>query len=406
MAYKTTFLAAGVVSLSVLGTAAYAADPAICGSGEAASGDPIVIGAIVGQTGPADFSSAAKSAAAVFACVNANGGIDGRPIEYMVEDDAWNPENAANAAAKLVNDNNAVALAGSTSFVECGTNAKLYKEAGIGVVAGVGVPRECFFSENIAPVNMGPRLSTLGAAIDAFESDGARSFVCMAPNIPNVGAWACDGLAAWGADKGVTVNNVLHDPATLDPTSLILQAMSFNPDAILVSEPAPAAIPIFNAAEDQDLLEETIWLGPTSIYDVGFPDAVGSYWDGAIRAQIELNDLSSTGTDNMAWLAVMESYGDASDPRDTFSQAGFLAAKATLNVLRGIDGDITRAAVLDGLKTMEPMESDLMCSDWTFGPGTRHNTNQTGRMATVKDGGWEVTRDCFAVDDPELADLQ
>lgn len=406
MTYKTKFLAAGTLSLSMLGSAAYAQDPAICGTGEPATGEPIIIGAIVGQTGPADFSSAAKSAAAVFACVNANGGINGRPVEYMVEDDAWNPENAANAAAKLVNDSGAVVMAGSTSYVECGTNATLYKEAGIGVVAGVGVPRECFFSENIAPINMGPRLSTLGAAIDAYENDGARSFVCMAPNVPNVGGWTCDGLNAWGAERGVTVNNVLHDPATLDPTSLILQAMSFDPDAIIVAEPAPAAIPIFNAAEDQDLLEETIWLGPTSIYDVSFPDAVGPYWDGAIRAQIELNDLSSTGEDNQAWLAIMESYGNSSDPRDTFSQAGFLAAKATLQVLRAIDGDITRAAVLDGLKTMETMESDLMCTPWAFGTGTRHNANQTGRMATVQNGGWEVTRDCFAVDDPELADLQ
>jgi branched-chain amino acid transport system substrate-binding protein len=191
---KTT--AASLAVLTGLATAAHAADPALCGSGDAATGEPIVVGAIVGQTGPADFSSAAKSAAAVFDCVNANGGINGRPIEYLVEDDAWNPENAANAAAKLVNDNNAVVLTGSTSFVECGVNAKFYEDAGIASVAGVGVPRECFFSKNIAPVNMGPRLSVLGAAIDAFDS-GARAFTCLAPNIPNVGAWGCAAVEEW-----------------------------------------------------------------------------------------------------------------------------------------------------------------------------------------------------------------
>ena len=147
--------AASLVVFAGMASAAYAADPEICGTGEPATGEPIIVGAIVGQTGPADFSSAAKSTAAVFACVNANGGINGRPIEYLVEDDAWNPENASNAAAKLVNDNNAVVLTGSTSFVECGTNASFYQEAGIASVAGVGVPRECFFSKNIAPVNMG-----------------------------------------------------------------------------------------------------------------------------------------------------------------------------------------------------------------------------------------------------------
>lgn len=379
--------------------------PAVCGSGEAASGEPIQLGAIVGQTGPADFSSSAKAAAAVFACVNANGGINGRPIEYTVEDDAWNPENAANAAARLVSDIGVVGMAGSTSFVECGTNAKFYEDNGVGVIAGVGVPRECFYSANIAPMNMGPRLSTLGAAIDAYENDGARSFVCMAPNIPNVGGWFCEGLSAWGADKGVTVTNVLHDPATLDPTSLILQAMSSNPDAIIVAEPAPAAIPIFNAAEDQDLLDETLWLGPTSIYDAAFPDAVGPYWDGAIRAHIEFNALDSDGADNQAWLAIMDEYGQGSDPRDSFSQAGYLSAKAMVQVLRSVDGDITRDSVLAGLTSMDPMESDLLCGPWAFGPGARHNANQSGRVATVTGDGWEVSRDCFLSDDPELADL-
>lgn len=398
-------LAALACGFSVAMTPPAAANEA-CGSGEPATGEPIKIGAIVGQTGPADFSSASKSAAAFFDCVNANGGINGRPVEYLVEDDAWNPENAANAAAKLVNDEGVVAMAGSTSFIECGTNAKFYADNGIGVIAGVGVPRECFFSSNIAPMNMGPRLSTLGAAIDAYENQGARSFVCMAPNIPNVGGWFCEGLAAWGADKGVETHNVLHDPATLDPTSLVLQAMATGADAIIVAEPAPAAIPIFNAAEDQDLREEAIWLGPTSIYDTAFPAAVGEYWAGAINAHIEFNALDSDGADNAAWLAIMDEYGNASDPRDSFSQGGYLAAKIMTEVLRGIDGDITRQSVLETLQTMEAVNSDLLCGAWSFGPGDRHNANQAGRMVTMTADGWETSRDCFVSDDPELADIR
>lgn len=394
-----------IAALHFIPAAAQAETPTICGTGEAATGEPIKIGAIVGQTGPADFSTAAKAASALFDCVNANGGIDGRPIEYIVEDDAWNPENAANAAAKLVTDAGVVGMAGSTSFVECGTNASFYEQNGVGVVAGVGVPRECFFSKNIAPMNMGPRLSTLGAAIDAYN-DGARSFVCMAPNIPNVGGWFCDGLAAWGADKGVETFNVLHDPATLDPTSLVLQAISTGADAIIVAEPAPAAIPIFNAAEDQDLMDEAIWLGPTSIYDSAFPAAVGDYWEGNIRAHIEFNALDSTGEDNTSWLKIMDEYGASGDARDSFSQGGYLAAKAMLSVLRDIDGPITREAVLAGLQTMPPLESDLLCGPWAFGTGARHNANTDGRMATITADGWEVSRDCFRSDDPELADLK
>ncbi|MGA8863355.1 MAG: ABC transporter substrate-binding protein, partial [Gallionella sp.] len=64
-------------------------------NGKPATGQPIEIGAIVGKTGPGDFSGSAQAAAAYFACVNANGGINGRPIHYSVEDDQWNPETAA-----------------------------------------------------------------------------------------------------------------------------------------------------------------------------------------------------------------------------------------------------------------------------------------------------------------------
>ena len=108
------------------------------------------MGAVVGATGPDDFSSAAKGAAAYFNCVNANGGINGRPVNYIVEDDGWNPEQAAQVAAKLMNDDQVVAMVGNTSFVECAANAQLYEDKNVIVIAGVGVPRECFYSANIA----------------------------------------------------------------------------------------------------------------------------------------------------------------------------------------------------------------------------------------------------------------
>ncbi len=382
---------------------------ALCGmtNGQAATGEPINVGAVVGATGPADFSSAAKGAAAYFKCVNANGGINGRPVNYIVEDDAWNPEQAAQVAAKLVNDDKVVAMVGSTSFVECAANAKFYKDSNIVVIAGVGVPRECFESENIAPTNQGPRLSTIGAVQYMNKTYGAKSFVCMAPNIPNMGNWSCDGIGDWGKDKGITVNQVIFDPATMDPTSLVLQAASFNPDAIITTMPAPVAIALFKAAEEQDLRDKYHWFGPTSLYDLAFPSAVGSYWDNKIDVQIELANIDSTGADNQAWLKIMDTYADAKDPRDSFSQAGYLAAKIFTDSLLSLDpAKIDRAAVTNALRAVKGYQSDLLCGPWYFGSGTSHNANHAGRMVQLIDGGkWKVTNDCFEVEDPALAPI-
>ena len=68
---------------SCLTSAAYADDPK-CGAntGKPATGEPIVIGGIVSVTGPDNFSSSGLAAAAYFQCLNANGGVNGRPIKY------------------------------------------------------------------------------------------------------------------------------------------------------------------------------------------------------------------------------------------------------------------------------------------------------------------------------------
>jgi branched-chain amino acid transport system substrate-binding protein len=77
------------VAIVLLGWAATASAAPSCGlnNGKPATGEPIPIGSINGVTGPDDFSSSAKAAQAYFKCVNANGGINGRPVKYITADD-------------------------------------------------------------------------------------------------------------------------------------------------------------------------------------------------------------------------------------------------------------------------------------------------------------------------------
>jgi branched-chain amino acid transport system substrate-binding protein len=271
----------------------------------------------------------------------------------------------------------------------------------------VGVPRECFESTNIAPTNQGPRLSSIGAAQYMNEKYGATKFVCMALNIPNFGNWSCDGMAEWGKTKGIKVDQVIFDPASMDPTSLVLQAAAFNPDAIITTMPAQPAQAILKAAEQQDMGSKFHWFGPTSLYDLAFPAAVGSYWENHLDVQIELANIDSTGPDNTNWLKVMDKYGDAKDPRDSFSQAGFLAAKIFTDTALKLDPTkVSRDTITEALKAVKGYKSDLICGSWYFGPGDTHNANHAGRMVQLTDGGkWKVTKDCFEVEDPALAPI-
>jgi branched-chain amino acid transport system substrate-binding protein len=120
---------------------------------------------------------------------------------------------------------------------------------------------------------------------------------------------------------------------------------------------------------------------------------------------MELQPIDSEGKDTTNWKAVMAKYGDRKDPIDTFSQAGYLAARATTQALLSIKGPITRKTTHDALKNISGFRSDMLCSPWYFGAGERHNANHAGRMAMITPQGFRTITSCFEAKDTELADI-
>lgn len=380
-----------------------------CGlnNGKKASGEPIPVGAVVGKTGPDDFSASAAAAAAYFSCVNSNGGINGRPVDYQVADDQWNPEVAAQVASKLVKDRKVVAMAGNTSFVECGANARLYAQENVMVVAGTGVPRECFFARNYVPLNAGPRVSATIAAMYAARQYKAKKMVCVIPNIPSLGNWACEGPKEWGRKNGVEVQTLTIDPGSADPTSVVLQAAAQKPDAILFDVPKGLLVPMLGAAEQQGLGRKIHFLSAAPAYNIEVPKAIGAYWKDNFDTNLEFQPLESKGPDNLNWLAIMDKYGRKDDPRDTFSQAGYLSARLLTETLLKMDpAKIDRASVTAALRKVADFRSDILCTPFHIGDGQRHNANFSGPMARSTGTGWAPTEPCMQADDPELADVR
>lgn len=403
-------LAAAIVLGGLGASGAYAQGKASCGlnNGQKATGEPIAIGAVVGKTGPDDFSASASAAAAYFKCVNANGGINGRPVDYVVADDQWNPETAAQVASKLVKDRKVVALAGSTSFVECGANAKMYADEGVMVIAGTGVPRECFNAKNYVPMNAGPRVSGTIAAMYAAKKYGGKKMVCIIPNIPSLGNWACEGPKEWGAKNGVAVETIAIDPGSADATSVMLQAASKKPDVIIMNVPKGILVPMLAAAEQQNLGKKIRFVSSAPAYNTDVPKALGAYWKGNFDTNLEFMPLESAGPDNKNWKLLMDQYGAKADPRDTFSQAGYLSARLVTETLLKMDPKkIDRASVTDALRRVADFRSDILCKPFYVGAGNRHNANNNGPMASNTGSGWALVEGgCMTADDPELADIR
>jgi len=389
---------------------AQAAGKLTCGlsNGKKATGEPIAIGAVVGKTGPDDFSASANAAAAYFKCVNDNGGIHGRPIEYVIADDQWNPETATQVAGKLVKDRKVLAMVGSSSFVECGANARLYEQENVMVIAGVGVPRECFFARNYAPVNTGPRVSATLVATHMAQAYKAKKIVCVIPNIPSLGNWACEGAKGWGAANGVTVETITIDPGSADATSVMLQAAAAKPDVILLNVPKGIMVPMLAAAEQQGLNKRIRFASTTPAYNADVPKAIGPAWNNAFDVHLEFMPVESGGPDNSNWKAVMNAYADKSAPRDSFAQSGYLSARIATEALLKLDPKtLDRAKVTSALRGVKDFKSDILCQPFYVGDGARHNANTSGPIAQVSGNGFkQISKGCLSADEPELADVR
>ncbi len=398
------------VCLAVVLLAAPALARPDCGenTGHKATLKPIPVGAITTMSGIASFKEVDQAVKAYFDCVNANGGIHGRPIVYYDEDDQARLDIAAQAAKKLVGDQGVYMMVGSTSIIECIANAGYYVKENI-VEVGEGIPPQCYQSKNIAEINAGPRQSGIGGADYARRKLGIKSLVCTIPRVPG-SDYSCGGIEEWGKKYGVKVTSIYSDPVSPDYASLVLQILAAGADSVMYYATDNIGTQILGDAQQQDAAARMKWTAPTSMFTTRFPKAIDDkYWNDRIYVNAELAPLDEPGKDNQNWIAVMNAYGgDAL--RDSFSQAGYIAARIAVRAMLTIKSpaDINRNTVTAAVENMPPYPTDLLCQPWYWGgpDATEHNANHVTRMVTVHNGSWKEIEGCVNDADPGLVKIE
>lgn len=160
--------------------------------GPAPTGDPIVLGMICDCSGIFAASQGAmpETVKAWEESVNAEGGINGHPVEVKIGDDEANPTKALAAAKKLVEQDKIVALVGSFSVaMEAFLPYLEEKEIPIigGYAAGPAVANSEFFFPSGANQSTGQFLTSL-AAIEAGHDKLASAYCTETPQCKEITA--------------------------------------------------------------------------------------------------------------------------------------------------------------------------------------------------------------------------
>jgi branched-chain amino acid transport system substrate-binding protein len=360
--------------------------------GDSGSKDPIIVGAVVAQSGGAVFPEAAQAVDAVFKEYNAAGGLNGRQIQYTVYDDKEDPV-ASKTAARDAVDSGAVALIGSVSLID-GQNAPFYEENNMAVV-GLCADPGCFNSPVVSPTNAGPFYDAYGSLWYGSEVLGLKN-ICGLLEILDPATQKAyeDVFAAWtkatGKDFAFLDNTLTYGMA--DYTPAVAQLADKGCDAIWMNGVQPDVLATMKAAETQGMNDMT-FLALTSVYSDEMAGALT--WVGkGLYVPAEFSPYTDpTDKSNDEWKALMDANGVA---KNSFAQGGYLAAKTFIQTIEAMDAagtEINNETVLAAYQNQtEPTVNAMWGNPWIFGPGDKHQgNNSVWPMAITPDalGSWK-----------------
>jgi branched-chain amino acid transport system substrate-binding protein len=375
--------------------------------GVKATGTPINIGTIDTKQPGTDFSDGPNMINAYFACVNANGGVNGHQLKLYVIYDQTQPAQITAAAHKLIQQDHVVGIVGVFDLLECTLDQSYWQQLGI-YEMGAGIAPECWSTPHSAAVNMGPRYSSDGAVQYGLTQKPSK-IVFVQSNVPGTGYIAA-GPAALAKAAGVPITELTENVPIQDGTSVALNLVDdAGPNGwVVLNFTPPEALVILQAAQKLGLEDRVKGWGCSTPCNTDFlAKALGPKWNHKLFVNAELTDPDDhNGPEMQLYKAILSQYGQAvAGGIGSFSQMGFVLAKFATKALDGITGPYTMASVNTAFKNIKDDTSEMLCQPWTYGPYPLHIPNNSDFTTTPDNGKMVTAQGCTPIsnNDPQIA---
>ncbi len=405
-----TSSAAGSSTAAASSSSSSGVDVSSCGSkpGVAATGSPINIGTIDTHQPGTDFTDGPNMINAYFACVNANGGVNGHPLKLFVQLDQTQPSQVAAAAKQLITSDHVVAIDGVFDLLECTIDQSYWKQLGI-YEMDAGIAPECWSTPNSAAVNMGPRYSSDGAVQYALNSLHAKKIVFVQSNVPGTG-YIAGGPAALAKAAGVPITQMTENVPITDASSVALNLVNAagSTGSVILNFTPPEALVILQAVQKLGLEDRVKSWGCSTPCDTDFlAKALGPKWDHKLFVNAEAVDADDhNGPEIQLYKAILAKYGSSvAGGVGSFSQFGFLLAKFLVQALDTVKGPYTIKSVNSAIVGIKDYKSEQLCQPWTYGKLALHIPNNSDYTVTPSNGKMITAQGCTEISaaDPQIA---
>lgn len=244
---------------------------------------PIKIGVLIPLTGGTSQFGATMGKAAQLAAeeINAAGGVKGRRIEVIIEDDQSNPEAAVRAARKLIDVDKVVAICGTYASSVTSAVAPLCWESKTMLMTASGADSITALPHQGYIVRSSPTSSLQGTRIAEFAVEhGAKNVAFLVPQAPFAQLYI-DVITNIVGKAGGKVTGIIYEDKKASYRTEVDRALKANPDAILLGGYVPDTAVIlkdlFRASYNKPRIGLSFGINPKTLEAVPNEVSEGAY---------------------------------------------------------------------------------------------------------------------------------
>lgn len=334
----------------------------------AADKGEILIGQTMPYTGPASsYSVIGRAEAAYFRMVNAQGGIDGRPIKLISLDDAYSPPKTVEETRRLVERDKVLLIFGTFGTPTNAVIKKYLNQMKVPQLFPTGGatqwndPKAFPWTFGWQP-NYDTEMRIYAHYVLAHQPDAKIGILYQNDDVGK------DNLAGLRAGLGAQADKMLVKAVSYETTDTSVESQ------ILSLRNAHVDV-LFNTANGKfaaQAIRKVADLGwhplqflsnySSSVGAVLQPAGLGNA-NGIVSTQFQKDPTDPRWRDDpgyRAWLAWMNQYNPSADKTDIFNVYGYLSAQTLVAVLRACGDDLSRENVRKQAESLHDVQLPML----------------------------------------------
>jgi branched-chain amino acid transport system substrate-binding protein len=322
----------------------------------------------------------------VFDQVNAAGGINGRKIKYIVEDNQYQIPRSVQAANKLINRDGVFIMVanGGTPMNNAVMPEQLAK--GVANVFPLTSARSMYEPLNHLKFGLGSSYyDQVRAGLKFFIEKRGKTKVCSMAQDTDFGRDVTDGVKDQLKAENLTLaGETLHKPTEVDISASVARVRDAGCDLLVLGTIVRDSVQIISA------IRKTGWtvemLGQAASYD----DVVAQVPGGTTEGFYSMTPMlfSAEGAESPEVKAFADTYRKEYGRNPNFAaQIGFTGAQVLVQGLKNAGRELTMDSFVTGMESIKNYQDIFGSPAIAFSP-TKHQGSNQSFLCVVKDGHW------------------